>query len=216
MMDFTVRQMDIIQAAIKIIAREGYGEFTTKHLAQVVGVSEAALYRHFNSKTDLVHKILSYFEDLANKSMGSIQITLNDPLEQVKAFIMNRLQLFMDNPDLAKVMFSEELYQNDRSLAEHNLAIMHIHRDQLTRSIFAAQEQQKIRSELDAIQVFRIIVGSTRLLVTQWQLSGNAFPLIEEGKKLWSTLELLITPHNQDLPYYAGSIPRNLFKHIKE
>lgn len=195
-MDFTARQMDIIKAAIRIIAREGYSEFTTKHLAQVVGVSEAALYRHFNSKTDLVHCILSYFEDLANKSMGCIHDTLSDPLDQVKAFIMNRLQLFLDNPDLAKVMFSDELYQNDRSLAEHNLAIMHIHRDQLTHSIHAAQAQNEICSDLDAIQVFRIIVGATRLLVTQWQLSGNAFPLIEEGKKLWSTLEKLITPHN--------------------
>lgn len=193
-MDFTVRQMDIIKAAIKIIAREGYSEFTTKHLAQVVGVSEAALYRHFKSKTDLVHSVLSYFESQAEIAMGTIHDSLADPLEQVKAFVINRLQLFTDNPDLARVMFSEEIYQNDRSLAEHNLAIMHIHRDQLITSIEAAQAQNQICSDLDPVQLFRIIVGSTRLLVTQWQLSRNAFSLVEEGQKLWNTLKLLITP----------------------
>lgn len=193
-MELTTRQMDIIKAAIEIIARKGYSEFTTKRLARMVGVSEAALYRHFASKTELVHCILSYFESLAASSMGNIHESLSDPLDQVKAFVMNRLQLFMDNPDLARVMFSEEIYQNDRSLAEHNLAIMHIHRDQLIKSIQLAQEQHKICPELDAIQVFRIIVGATRLLVTQWQLSGNAFSLLEEGNKLWETVQRLITP----------------------
>jgi len=90
-------------------------------------------------------------------------------------------------------MFSEEIFQNDRSLAEHNLAIIHIHRDQLLQSIEAAQKLNEIRPDLEAIHLFRIIVGSMRLLVMQWQLSDNAFPLKTEGEKLWETIVTMIT-----------------------
>lgn len=191
-MENTVRQQGIIDAAIKIIATRGFQELTTKHLAEEVGVSEAALYRHFASKTDLIHKILEYFQKLAHDAMGDIQDTIADPLEQVKAFIINRYILFSQNPDLAKVMFSEEIFQNDRSLAEHNLAIMHIHRDQLLTSIKQAQQKGEIRKDLEAIQLFRIIVGSMRLLVTQWQLCEYDFALLEEGEKLWNTIKKMI------------------------
>ncbi len=191
-MENTVRQQEIIDAAISIIATKGFQDLTTKHLAEAVGVSEAALYRHFTSKTDLIHKILEYFQKVAHEAMGDIHATIADPLEQVKTFIMNRYILFSQNPDLAKVMFSEEIFQNDRSLAEHNLIIMHIHRDQLLISIRNAQEQGEIRADLDATQLFRIIVGSMRLLVTQWQLCGNQFELISEGEKLWQTIRQLI------------------------
>lgn len=192
-MELTARQQDIINAAINIIARQGFQELTTKRLAEVVGVSEAALYRHFESKTDLIHKILEYFQSLAHQAMGNIHAEIADPLEQVKSFVMNRYKLFMDNPDLAKVMFSEEIFENDRSLAEHNLTIMHIHRDQLIQSIKAAQMKNQIRKDLEAIQLFRIIVGSMRLLVLQWQLGGNKFVLKKEGEKLWQTIKKLIT-----------------------
>jgi AcrR family transcriptional regulator len=189
----TPRQLDIINAAIKIIANQGFQELTTKHLAEAVGVSEAALYRHFSSKTELIHRILEYFQSVAFEAMGDIQDTIADPLEQVKAFVMNRYDLFSKNPDLAKVMFSEEIFQNDRSLAEHNLSIMHIHKDQLVQSIQKAQEMGEIRADLPPLHLFRIIVGSMRLLVTQWQLSGNAFDLKTEGEMLWQTIKILIT-----------------------
>ncbi len=192
-MELTARQQDIINAAINIIARQGYQELTTKRLAEVVGVSEAALYRHFESKTDLIHKILEYFQSLAHQAMGSIHSEIKDPLQQVKAFVLNRYKLFIENPDLARVMFSEEIFENDRSLAEHNLTIMHIHRDQLIKSIQAAQKKHQIRTDLEAIQLFRIIVGSMRLLVTQWQLCRAKFDLQQEGEKLWQTIEKLIT-----------------------
>ncbi|MFA7543052.1 MAG: helix-turn-helix domain-containing protein, partial [Candidatus Cloacimonadaceae bacterium] len=46
-MDIKPRQLEIVQAAIQLIARRGYEKLTTKNLAQSLGVSEASLYRHF-------------------------------------------------------------------------------------------------------------------------------------------------------------------------
>ncbi|MFB3844347.1 MAG: TetR/AcrR family transcriptional regulator [Candidatus Cloacimonadaceae bacterium] len=191
-MNFTERQQQIINKAIEIIAQKGYQELTIKHLAAAVGVSEAALYRYFSSKNELIHQILAYFEALAQQIMGSITENIQDPLEQVKAFVMNRYELFTANPDLAKVMFSEEIFWNDPSLGAHNLDIMHKHSEQIIKSIRAAQRKKEIRNDLSAVQLFRIIIGSLRLLITQWQLSDYSFSLTEEGKKLWQTLEKLI------------------------
>ena len=49
-MELTVRQKDILKAAIAIIANQGYEKLTIKNLATKIGVTEAALYRHFKIK----------------------------------------------------------------------------------------------------------------------------------------------------------------------
>jgi TetR/AcrR family transcriptional regulator, transcriptional repressor of aconitase len=54
------RRAAIAQAAMRVFAREGFAGATTRHLAEAAGVSEALIYRHFESK----EAILEHIQDL--------------------------------------------------------------------------------------------------------------------------------------------------------
>jgi len=190
-MELTDRQMDIVKAAIKIIANQGYEKLTTKNLAAEIGVSEAALYRHFSSKRELVTMVLCYFEFLSCQVLKSIKQEGCSPLECLRRFVMNRYELFTANPELAKVMFSEELFKHDPAFLNQFQSIMHIHKGEVESFISAAQAEGSIRSDLAPVQLFRLIVGSMRLLVTQWNMS-SAFDLQAEGGQLIETIIKLI------------------------
>lgn len=43
----------LCEAAIDLFSQEGYDGVTTKKIAEVAGVSEMTLFRHFGSKTNL-------------------------------------------------------------------------------------------------------------------------------------------------------------------
>ena len=58
---FTNRQIEIIEAAANRIDKHGIQDLTIKTLATDLNLSEAALYRHFKSKNDILHGILSFF-----------------------------------------------------------------------------------------------------------------------------------------------------------
>ncbi|NLO44426.1 MAG: TetR/AcrR family transcriptional regulator [Candidatus Cloacimonetes bacterium] len=191
-MEMTKRQMEIVQAAIGLIAREGYEKLTTKNIAAELGVTDAALYRHFDSKKDLIKMILHHFENISCQVISSIESQDLSPMEKIRYFVMNRYEMFKEDPELAMVMFSEELFQNDHSFEEHLLSIMHIHRDQIMGYIMQGQKLGEIRSDLNPMNVFRMIVGSMRMLVTQWNLSKHAFDLELEGKSLFNTIKKLI------------------------
>ncbi|PKN79019.1 MAG: TetR family transcriptional regulator [Candidatus Cloacimonetes bacterium HGW-Cloacimonetes-1] len=191
-MELTKRQMDIVNAAILIIARMGYKELTTKNLAKQMGLTEAALYRHFDSKNDIVIAVLNYFEMLSMAVIDELNANQCPPLECIKHFVMNRYQLFMDNPDLAKVMFSEEIFKNDPAFAQQMLSIMHLHRDHIMLYVNSAQQRGDVSSDIDPLNLFRIMIGSMRLIISQWNLTGHAFDLRIEGEKLWITIEKMI------------------------
>ncbi|MCK9556650.1 MAG: TetR family transcriptional regulator [Candidatus Cloacimonetes bacterium] len=192
MMDITSRQMEILQAAIRVIAQQGYEKLTTKNLAKSIGISDAALYRHFSSKKELVTMILCYFEDISCSVIHRINSQNLNPLEKLSHFVMDRYKLFTRDPDLAMVMFSEELFKNDHSFEEQLLSIMHIHRNEVMGYIREGQSMGLICSELNPLHIFRMVVGSMRLLVSQWNMSKHAFDLVEEGRSLLNTIIKLI------------------------
>jgi hypothetical protein len=58
-------------------------------------------------------------------------------------------------------------------------------------TIKSGQRQKTIRV-LPAEHLFTMVMGSLRLLVLQWQVSGYGFDLMRAGEKLWLSLETLI------------------------
>lgn len=191
-MDITNRQMEIVQAAIKVIARQGYEKLTTKNLAASLGVTDASLYRHFDSKKELIKMILCYFEHLSCAVIQEIKAQKLDPISCIRRFVMNRYEMFSKEPDLAMVMFSEELFKHDHSFEEYLQGIMHIHRDEVLAYIMEGQQKGMIKADLNPLHIFRIVVGSMRLLVTQWNLTKHGFDLLEEGRNQTETITRLI------------------------
>ena len=66
---------------------------------------------------------------------------------------------------------------------------MESHEKVLSHSLKEAQRDGTINPAIPPSHLFIIIMGSLRLLVTQWRNSDGAFSLIDEGERLWNTLE---------------------------
>ena len=54
MSELSARQEEIIDTAIKLIDAGGIQNLTMKNIARQMGFSEPAIYRHFESKLDLL------------------------------------------------------------------------------------------------------------------------------------------------------------------
>ena len=188
----TERQEQIILTAIALIAREGYKNLTIKKLASELHLSEAALYRHFVNKEDLLLSIMHYFEDISRNVLQELQKTKLNSLEKVHFFIMNRYELFTSNPDLAQVMFSDELFYYDPVFFKQFQKISMNHREVLLNFIEEAKKEGFIQSGVNSTQLFTIIIGSMRFLITQWNLNGRKFDLVKEGDSLFQTIKNLI------------------------
>jgi AcrR family transcriptional regulator len=52
------KRQDILKAAMKVFARNGFRGTTTRDLATQADVNEAIIFRHFNTKTELYRAIL--------------------------------------------------------------------------------------------------------------------------------------------------------------
>ncbi|HDP93923.1 MAG TPA: TetR/AcrR family transcriptional regulator [Candidatus Aminicenantes bacterium] len=188
--EFTPRQKEIIGKAVGIIAREGIQGLTIKNLAQAVHVTEAALYRHFKNKQAILSAIIERFVVVSR--VPPHPDPRGEALEIIELFLMDRFETFSADPDLAKVMLSEEIFIHNEFMATKQRTVMHGHREFVVKAIETGQKSGRIRRDIDPASLFRIIVGSMRLLVTQWSFNNFTFDLKREGRRLWQTIRSLI------------------------
>ncbi len=193
MKNFSERQLQIINAAIELIADKGIQKLTIKNLSQKIGTAEGAIYRHFEGKINILLGILEFFKEDKENSFSQVQPNSVSAVEQLRNMFQKRFNYFAENPAIAAVIFSEEIFQNDKRLSEEVFRIMENSRNTITHILKEGAVRGEIRNDIAARELATIITGALRLTVTRWRLSGYSFDLIKEGNKLWDSINKIVT-----------------------
>lgn len=190
-MVYSKRQNEIIETSIKLIAKGGIQNLTIKALANAMGVSEPAIYRHFKSKveilTTLITRVLNesfFVPDESEMRSGS--------LKQIESTFRKQIEQFIKNPALTAVIFSEEIFQNERQLSVAVNSMMDAKYESLLKIINREQDADVIRKDIPATSITNIIMGTIRLIVKKWNLSGFSFDLMKEFTETWKSLSLML------------------------
>lgn len=187
----TARQNEIIQKALQLIDSNGIQGLTIKNLSKEIGISEPAIYRHFENKEDIIMNILHMFRQHSEQIM--IQVSKKETVsEQMDALFEQYMHSFQNNPALVAVIFSEELFRNEGAQRELTSAIIAKNMTQVTKMLEKGLQQGTIRNDIPCEHLAYMMLGSLRLFVKNWQLSGFQFPLIEKGRELISSIKTLI------------------------
>jgi len=192
-MTFTKKQQEIIEISIELIADLGIQGFTIKNLSKRVGVTEGAIYRHFKSKTEILHSILKAFQTESANTLESACSSEKPAMEEISSIFAHHFNYFAERPAIAAVIFSESIFQNDNLLSKEVFKLLKMHEDALMCIINKGQLSGEIRNgAVKKDQIVRIIIGSIRYTVTKWRLSNYEFDIKKEGKVLLDTIKVIL------------------------
>ncbi len=95
----------VLDAALRIVARDGIAALTARRLAAEAGTSPPAVYELFGDKTGVVRAMFfSGFEQLG-RALGELPES-EDPIGDLVAIAQRYRGFILDRPALAAVMFS--------------------------------------------------------------------------------------------------------------
>ena len=189
----TSRQAEIVDAALKLIAEQGIQHLTIRNLSTAIGVTEAALYRHFPGKTEIIQAMVSRFEEDVD-DIGELR-----GWTAVEAALVRRTELVLAKPDLARVLFAEELFKDSPEIAQILHGMMQRHHKIMIRYFQEAIDDGVIRADIPMDTLFRLILGPLRLLIKQWGLSDGAFDLRAKRDEMLEFMKELLAPKMQSL-----------------
>lgn len=185
----TPRQAEIVDAALKLIAEQGIQHLTIRNLSTAIGVTEAALYRHFPGKTEIIQAVVSRFEEDVD-DIGELR-----GWAAIEAALVRRTELVLAKPDLARVVFAEELFKDSPETEQILHGMMQRHYKIMEQHFQEAVEDGVIRADIPMDTLFRLILGPLRLLIKQWGLSGGSFDLRAKRDEMLSLMKELFAPN---------------------
>ena len=186
------RQQQIIDESINIIDEKGIQGLTIKNLSKAIGISEPGIYRHFESKTEILLSILNNFKEMAVMLSGLMETYEATAIEKISFMFSKMLELFSETPSMVSVIFSEEIFKNEEVLKIKIVEILNLHAETIENIISKGQSEKNIREDIDEKSLALLAMGSLRLLVKRWDLNNHNFNLSAEGKKLIAVLSKVL------------------------
>jgi len=183
-MDLSKRQIEIIQAATKIIGDKGIQNLTTKNLAAEMGFSEPALYRHFKGKTDILVSVLKFYKESLQKGMSEIILSNESGLDRLGRILKFQFNHFSKNPAIVMVIFAETSFQYEKELSNIVLEILNKKKRTLEKIIIEGQEDGSIRKDVSPEHISSIFMGGMRFTILKWRLNDYNFELNTEADNL--------------------------------
>lgn len=109
------RKEDILRALAKMLEGQPGQRITTAKLAAEVGVSEAALYRHFPSKARMFEGLIDYIESTIFTQINLIKEQQKQTFARVEHILHFLLGFAEQNPGITRILTGDALLgENER------------------------------------------------------------------------------------------------------
>ncbi|HBO15259.1 MAG TPA: nucleoid occlusion factor SlmA [Porticoccaceae bacterium] len=103
------RAQDILRALARMLEVSKGQRITTAALAAELGVSEAALYRHFPSKTRMFEGLIDFIENTIFERVSSIVQDRSNPIDQCFRILILLLSFAEKNPGITRILNGDAL-----------------------------------------------------------------------------------------------------------
>ncbi|MFA7395609.1 MAG: TetR/AcrR family transcriptional regulator [Sphaerochaetaceae bacterium] len=189
----TPRQIELIEVAIELTSKEGIQALTIRNVSAQVGISEAAVYRHFESKQSLLKSVLLYLGELLNPLFEELITTDTKPQRALATFLTRLFRLIEQNNAFTLTLYAEETFNVEPALKEDLLHLMTTNLGRLAQFFTHAARLGQCRTDVSADQLALITFGTIRLSVSTWRLNDLTHSLSEEGNQLIKVFETLFS-----------------------
>ena len=122
-MEITPRQLELIEAASRLLTTSGVNGLTIKNLAKEMNFSESAIYRHFSSKEDIILAMLDYLAENIDEQLSNVPKTEN-PEDNFRAMFQEQFKFFSQNSHYVVAVFSDGLLEESQRINEAMLKLM--------------------------------------------------------------------------------------------
>jgi len=190
-MDITSRQLEIIEAAGKILTLSGVGGLTIKNLAKEMKFSESAIYRHFKRKEDIIVVMLNYLANSIEERLLNMNGSL-DPEQKFKTLFDEQFRFFRNNPHFVVAVFSDGLIEESQLVNETLLKIMNVKIKFLIPIIMEGQQKGVFTNAITTEELVHIVMGTFKLQMFKWRIANFEFDINRIGGNMVQSMLTLI------------------------
>ncbi|HWS27849.1 MAG TPA: TetR/AcrR family transcriptional regulator [Xanthomonadales bacterium] len=167
------RRAVIVAAVIDLAAQQNPSEITTAAIAQQMGLTQGALFRHFPDKDAIWAAVMAWVAESLLDRIDRSATGLDSPLAAMQAMFMSHVEFVCEHPGVPRMLFGE-LQRATPTPAKRAVQTLLMHyRERLQRLLAAGIAAGELAPKLDKDAAASVFIGSVQGLVMQSLLAGD-------------------------------------------
>lgn len=182
------RRQQILEALAQMLEASPGERITTAGLARQVGVSEAALYRHFPSKSKMFEGLIEFIEETL---FSRIAIILNEEpvaARRCEKMLMLLLAFTERNPGITRILTGDALAGETERLHLRVAQLFDRFETQLKQVLREAEMREGLRPVIPLPAAANLLMATAEGRISQYVRSGFKRPPTENWSQQWQLL----------------------------
>ncbi len=166
------RRQDILEALAEMLEASPGEKITTAKLAARVGVSEAALYRHFPSKAKMFEGLIEFIEDSLFQRVAIILREESTATERCGTMLVLLLTFAERNPGMSRIMNGDALAGETARLHQRVAQLYERFETQIKQVLREAELREGLRPLLPLPAAANLLMATAEGRITQFVRSN--------------------------------------------
>jgi AcrR family transcriptional regulator len=184
------RQAELVAAALLLAATKSPIEITTGDLANVIGITQGGVFKHFDSKEAIWLAAIEWaHHDLMKKMMQKAKVENQTAFKSLRAVFMAHVGFVQQYPGVPRLIFQELQHPEQTLLKERVQLLMTDYRQLISGLLVQARRDDEISSETDLQAAVVLFIGAIQGLVMQSLITGSLAKLEQQARTVFNIYE---------------------------
>lgn len=186
------RKDQILQALAHMLENAPGERITTSSLAKEVGVSEAALYRHFPSKAKMFEGLIEFIEEALFSRIGMILEGETTALARCEKILMLLIGFCEKNPGLTRILTGDALAGEPDRLRQRVAKLFERVETQIKQVIRDAELNEGLRPRATLNTTANLLLSTAEGRICQYVRSEFKKKPTENWTAQWESLSEIV------------------------
>ncbi|MCX7567758.1 TetR/AcrR family transcriptional regulator [Sulfitobacter sp. F26169L] len=193
------RKAEILQASLDLAFEAGPDRLTTGMIADRLGLTQPAIYKHFKNKEDIWQGVANSLCDQILANIVKSGESSPTPDSRIRKLVLGHLRLVQVNPALPQIMVMRDPTEAQSASLTQIRASMSKFREELLDTIRQAQAARQLRADISASDIAALIFGIIQGLALRLLLTRDPEILLREGERLLDLQLSLLTSEGDSI-----------------
>jgi len=178
------RKAEIAQTALALAFEIGPEGVTTGMIADRLGLTQPAIYKHFPCKEDIWRSVtLNLSEQIVANILGAADQAV-PPVERLRLLVLGHLQLVHSAPALPEIMVARDPKGAQNAVRTEIQSRMSDLFSALTKTVKDAQDDGSFRADIKARDLATLVFGVIQSLVLRMLVTRDPAILLADSERL--------------------------------
>lgn len=171
------RRAATVEAVVDLAAGQNPAEITTTEIAQHMGLTQGALFRHFESKDAILQATMGWVSERILTRLDKAVDGAASPGAAIEAMFTTHIDFIARHPGVPRMLFGELQRDGDSITRKMVRTLLRDYQQRLRVLLDAGKVQGEFAPDLDVDAAAVLFIGTIQGLVVQSLLAGKVAQL---------------------------------------